>query len=175
VLRDSGEEGLKPKRARALLRLLLGAGLRREELVSLEIAHVQQREGRWVIADLIGKRKRIRTVPIPGWTKASIDHWTAAAGITEGRLFRAVDKAGRMTGVTLSAQAVYLVVTERAQNIGLELAPHDVRRTFAKLAHKGKFPSSRFSWPSATSPSRLPSATSASSRTCSMPRGIIWD
>jgi site-specific recombinase XerC len=140
LLRDSGEESVKARRDRALLCLLLGAGLRREEIVSLEIAHLQQREGRWVIADLIGKRKRIRTVPIPGWAKVAIDQWTAAAGITEGRLFRAVDKVGRMTGESLSAQAVYLVVTEPAKKIGLELAPHDARRTFAKLAHKGKAP-----------------------------------
>ena len=45
-----------------------------------------------------------------------------------------------MTGETLSAQAAYLIVTERAKTIGLELAPHDARRTFAKLAHKGKAP-----------------------------------
>jgi site-specific recombinase XerD len=140
LLRDSGEDGLKAMRDRALLSLLLGAGLRREEVVSLERGHFQQREGRWVIADLIGKRKRIRTVPIPGWAKMAIDQWMVAAGITEGRLFRAVDKAGRMTGETLSAQAVYLVVTGRAKKIGLELAPHDARRTFAKLAHKGKAP-----------------------------------
>jgi len=49
-----------------LLGLLLGAGLRREEIVSLEVENIQQRDGRWRIADLIGKRKRIRTVPIPG-------------------------------------------------------------------------------------------------------------
>jgi integrase len=140
LLRDSGEEGLKAKRDRALLCLLLGAGLRREELVSLEISHIQQRDGRWLIADLIGKRKRIRTVPIPGWTKMAIDRWTDAAGITEGGLFRAVDKAGRLTRETLSTQAVYLVVAEKAKKIGLELAPHDARRTFAKLAHKGKVP-----------------------------------
>ena len=72
--------------------------------------------------------------------EVAIDQWTAAAGITEGRLFRAVDKVGRMTGESLSAQAVYLVVTEAAKKIGLELAPHDARRTFAKLAHKGKAP-----------------------------------
>jgi site-specific recombinase XerC len=140
LLRDLREEGLKAKRDRALLCLLLGAGLRREEIVSLDVSHIQQREGRWVIADLIGKRKRIRTAPIPGWAKAAIDDWTEAAGITDGRLFRAVDKAGRVTGETLSAQAVYLVVTGRAKKIGLELAPHDARRTFAKLAHKGKAP-----------------------------------
>jgi hypothetical protein len=78
--------------------------------------------------------------PIPGWAKAAIDDWTEAAGITDGRLFRAVDKAGRVTGETLSAQAVYLVITGRARKIGLELAPHDARRIFAKLAHKGKAP-----------------------------------
>ncbi len=120
--------------------LLLSAGLRREEIISLEIGHIQQRDGRWVIVDLIGKRKRIRSVPIPGWAKSVIDFWITAAGITEGRLFRAVDKAGRLTGEKLSAQAVYLVVTDRAKKIGLELAPHDVRRTFAKLAHKGRVP-----------------------------------
>ena len=70
LLRDSGEEGLKAKRDRALLCLLLGAGLRREEIVSLEVEHIQQRDGRWLIADLIGKRKRIRTVPIPGGPKS---------------------------------------------------------------------------------------------------------
>jgi site-specific recombinase XerD len=140
LLRDLGDEGLKAKRDRALLCLLLGAGLRREEIVSLGIGQVQQREGRWVIADLIGKRKRIRTVPIPGWAKMAIDQWTAAAAITEGKLLRAVDKAGRLTSESLSAQAVYLIVTAGARKIGLELAPHDARRTFAKLAHKGKAP-----------------------------------
>ena len=140
LLCDSGQDGLKAKRDRALLCLLLGAGLRRDEVVSLEIGHIQQRDGRWVLVDLIGKRKRIRSVPIPGWAKSVIDLWITAAGIIDGRLFRAVDKAGRLTGDTLSAQAVYLIVTERAKNIGLELAPHDVRRTFAKLAHKGKVP-----------------------------------
>jgi site-specific recombinase XerC len=122
LLRDTGGN-LKAKRDRALLCLLLGAGLRREELVSLEIGHIQQREGRWVIADLVGKRKRIRTAPIPGWAKVAIDHWTDAAAITEGRLFRAVDKAGRVTGETLSTQAVYLVVSEKAKKIGLEISP----------------------------------------------------
>jgi site-specific recombinase XerD len=46
LLRDSGEDGLKAKRDRALLCLLLGAGLRREEFVSLEIYHVRQRKHR---------------------------------------------------------------------------------------------------------------------------------
>jgi site-specific recombinase XerC len=58
LLRDSGEDGLKAKRDRALLCLLVGAGLRREEIVSLEIGHVQQREGRWVIE---GRKLRVKS------------------------------------------------------------------------------------------------------------------
>ena len=60
---------LKDKRTRpiptALLAVLIGCGLRREESAQLALGHIQQREGRWVIVDLIGKGARIRTVPMP--------------------------------------------------------------------------------------------------------------
>src|SRR5262249_16792749 len=139
LLRDRDDPSLKWKRDRAILCLLFGAGLRREELAGLLADQVQQREGRWVIVDLIGKRRRIRSVPIPSWAKSALDQWLDAAAVTEGRLFRAMDKAGRI-GEALSAQAVYLILTAHARRCGLELAPHDARRTFAKLAHKGRVP-----------------------------------
>ena len=50
----------------------------------------QQRDGRWVLVDLVGKGRRIRTVPIPPFVKAAIDAWTAAAGLFESPLFRPV-------------------------------------------------------------------------------------
>jgi len=56
ALPDTGTT--KGKRDRAILSVLLGAGLRRGELCALEFAHLQQREGRWVIADLTGKHGR---------------------------------------------------------------------------------------------------------------------
>ena len=55
---------LKGIRDAAVLALLLGAGLRRSELASLDCEHVQQRDGRWVIVDLAGKMGRIRSGPI---------------------------------------------------------------------------------------------------------------
>jgi integrase len=64
---------------------LIGAGLRRAEAAELTFDHIQQREGRWVIVDLVGKHERLRTVPIPGWCKAALDDggklftWTAGA------------------------------------------------------------------------------------------------
>src|SRR5689334_986040 len=54
---------LRGKRDRAILALLIGCGLRRGELVGLRIQDFQMREEHWVVADLIGKGKHIRTVP----------------------------------------------------------------------------------------------------------------
>jgi hypothetical protein len=44
----------------------------------------------------------VRTVPIPTWVKSAMDAWTAAADITHGRVFRAINKAGRVWGDGIS-------------------------------------------------------------------------
>jgi len=129
---------LKGKRDRAILGVLLGCGLRRQETVDLTIEHIQQREGRWVILDLVGKRGRMRTVPMPSWCKALLDRWTDAAGIEAGRIFRPVNKGDKLAGTGMSSQAVYNMVIKYATALKLgKIAPHDLRRSFAKLAHKG--------------------------------------
>jgi integrase len=92
-----------------------------------------------VIVDLIGKGGRIPSVPMPSWTKAAIDAWISPAGITTGLIFRAVNKGGRITGDRMTAQSIFEAVRIYGAKIGVpELAPHDLRRTFAKLAHKGR-------------------------------------
>ena len=98
------------KRDRVLLCLLVGCGLRREELAALDIASIQQRDGRWAIVDLSGKGKRIRTVQMPPWAKAAVDDWIAAAAITAGRLLRPVNKGGRIGGRGITAQAIFEIV-----------------------------------------------------------------
>lgn len=74
---------------------------------------------------------------MPAWTKVAIDRWTEAAGITEGRLLRAVNKGDRIAGESMTARAVFQTVGHYSRRIGAEVAPHDLRRMFAKLAHKG--------------------------------------
>jgi integrase len=68
-------------------------GLRRAEVAGLAVEHLQQREEHWVIADLTGKGGQVRTVPIPTWVKLAVDNWLTAAGISTGRVFRAINKA----------------------------------------------------------------------------------
>jgi site-specific recombinase XerD len=131
---------LKGLRDRVILAVMLGCGLRRGEVAALNLGHIVQREGRWVIADLIGKHSRIRTVPMPSWAKFFIDRWATAAAITDGPLLRAIDKAGRPSGRRMSEQAIYQAVRAHAARAQLTLAPHDLRRTHAKLAHRGGAP-----------------------------------
>jgi hypothetical protein len=50
----------------------------------------------WVIADLVGKGRHTRTVPMPNWVKSAVDAWTTAAHITRGPVFRAINKARRV-------------------------------------------------------------------------------
>jgi site-specific recombinase XerD len=126
-------------RDRALLAVLLGAALRREECASLTVDHLQQREGRWVMVDLLGKRGKLRSVPLPAWVKAALDDWTAAAGITGGPLWRAFRKGDHidLQSTRLTSQAIWTVVTSYAGALGLTVAPHDLRRTSAKLMRAG--------------------------------------
>ena len=128
---------LKGKRDYVILALLTGCALRRNELAQLDIETIQQREGRWVLADLCGKGRRLRTVAVPLWVKQGIDAWRTAATIEEGRLLRSIWKGGKKIGAGLSDWAVWSVVEQSAKQIGIErFGAHDLRRTCAKLCRK---------------------------------------
>jgi integrase len=121
-------------RDRAIIAVLLGCGLRRSEIAALTFTHVQQRDGRWCIVDLVGKHGRIRTTPMPNWVKVAIDTWTAPTGIADGHVFRPVVRGDRVTGDRLGEKVVWQMLREYAAEIGIPaLAPHDLRRTCAKL------------------------------------------
>jgi integrase len=116
------------------------AGLRRSELAALNVDHVQNREGRWLIVDLTGKHGRIRSVPIPPWAHAAIMRWESAASITEGAIFRRVNRYGHIASGRISPQAVFEIVNLYAGRLDFEVGPHDLRRSFARLAHLGHAP-----------------------------------
>jgi integrase len=123
-------------RDHAMVAMLIGCGLRRAELLALSLESIQRREEHWVIADLVGKGGHVRTVPIPTWVKRTVDAWTAAAAISHGRVFRAINKAGRVWGDGMSPKVLWDVVRAAAARAAIDkLAPHDLRRTCARLCH----------------------------------------
>ena len=136
ILKRASGDSMRAKRDYAMLALLFGCGFRRSELVGLDLDEIQMRQGHWAVVDLIGKGGHIRTVPIPKWAKAALDQWTTAAGVREGKIFRAVAKTGKVWGQGISQNVVWYVVKTCCERAGLEhIAPHDLRRTCAKLCH----------------------------------------
>jgi len=139
---------VKGLRDRSILAVFLGCGLRRKELAGLTLEHIQKRQGRWVIVDLVGKRNKMRSVPMPSWVYLAIYQYTSAGGIEGGLVFRRVHRTQaqmanvKLSDLGISDQAVYNIVLEYAHQLAERYAedkigvirPHDLRRSFAKLA-----------------------------------------
>lgn len=138
-------DGLGDRRDRALLLIGTAAALRRSELVALDLADITvQPEG----LRLVIRRSKTdqggegAVLPVnrtgrPTCPAAAFEAWVAAAGISEGAVFRGVDRHGRLGG-RLSGQAVALIVQRRARAAGLDApgsyAGHSMRAGFATSA-----------------------------------------
>jgi site-specific recombinase XerC len=110
VLQFASGHSMRAKRDYAMLAMRFGCGFRRSELVGLDFDDIQMRQGHWAVVDLIGKGGHIRTVPIPAWVKVALDQWTRVAGLSEGKIFRAVARLGKIWGRGISQNVVWYVV-----------------------------------------------------------------
>jgi site-specific recombinase XerC len=90
LLNAVSQSTLRDRRDAAVIGLLIGCGLRRSETVNLRVDQLQLRERHWVIVDLVGKGGRLRTLPVPAWSKGLVDAWLRNSRVTEGRVFRRV-------------------------------------------------------------------------------------
>jgi site-specific recombinase XerD len=96
----------------------------------------QVREEHCVIADLVGKGKHIRTVPVPIWAKRAVDEWMTAADTRNGAIFRRLSRLDKIWGAGITPKAIWHVVKAPANRADIKnLAPHDLRRTSARLCH----------------------------------------
>lgn len=134
----------KGLRDEAMLSVLLGCGLRRDELVNLVWEDVQQRDGRWVVLVRKGKRNKRRIVPMAPWTKVTLDCWLfeqehqlCEPVQDDDFIFMPVKQSGMLADKQLSPDGVYTMVRNYGKALGVDISPHDLRRTYAKLARKG--------------------------------------
>jgi integrase len=71
---------------------------------------------------------------MPTWMKVAIDAWTSPSGVAAGHVFRPVNRAGAITGERLGEKVVWQMLKRYAAETGVPgIAPHDLRRTCAKL------------------------------------------
>lgn len=118
-----GVQDLKTARDRAIIRLLFGMALRRGEVVSLDRSHLELEAG---LLSVMGKgRKERESLTIPSKALESLRAWVALRGDQEGPLFFALDRAHR--GHRLDGSAVYRMVSELGQAVGIKTRPHGLR------------------------------------------------
>ncbi|MFZ1400048.1 MAG: site-specific integrase [Candidatus Promineifilaceae bacterium] len=127
------ETTIKGKRDRVVLGLLVGAGLRRDELAGLTWDQVKQQGDRTVLS-ITGKGKKRRVVPIHDKLVTLLDEWAELVGRT-GCIALSVTKSGEL-GESISGQAILDIVDAYGQDLGKEkLRPHDLRRTYARIGY----------------------------------------
>lgn len=122
-------EATSDRRDAALLSTAYGAGLRRAELVSLELGAVDLATG---AVRVIGKGNVERIAYLPAWALVAVRAWLDARGPGAGPLFARVDKAGHLDlSSPLSDEAVRFLFARLAERSGVAaFTPHDTRRSF---------------------------------------------
>jgi integrase len=71
---------------------------------------------------------------MPNWVKVATDAWTSAAAIADGHVFRSVTRGDRVGAESLGEKVVWQLIKPYAELAGVPgIAPHDLRRTCAKL------------------------------------------
>jgi site-specific recombinase XerD len=133
-------------RDRALLLIGFAGAFRRSELVALDIADIEEAaEGLRITIrqSKTDQEAEGQTVAIVRGSVAcpveALKAWLAAAGITEGSLFRPINKADRVSLDRLSAQSVALIVKAHCERAGLDpaqFAGHSLRAGFLTSAAK---------------------------------------
>ena len=136
LLEKSDGESLRCTRDVAMISILLGCALDEQNWCHLgkKRFKVARDTGQsWISSE---RAVMSGTVPVPVWVKSAVDRWMAAADVTDGRIFRAISRHGTAWGKGVSENVVWYVVRNCAQRIQLDhLAPHDLRRTCARLCH----------------------------------------
>ena len=130
-------DGRKPviaARDKAMIALMLGAGLRRAECVAVEF---DDYDGEAVT--VIGKGNKERKAGLLGGCASFVDLWIMKRGMSPGHLLRRVsqrgeiDHDGGMAAHTIVSRLVLL-----AKRAGIEkVTPHDLRRTYATMLLDG--------------------------------------
>jgi site-specific recombinase XerD len=110
----------------AVISLLYGCGLRRAEVVGLDLGDYKPQEETLRVQ---GKRNKQRLIPLVGGAANALADWLRIRGDVAGPLFWGA--GNRNNGRRLTTQAIYNMLQKRAVRGGIaNLSPHDFRRTF---------------------------------------------
>lgn len=129
LLRTCQSESAMDIRDAAILILLRGTGVRRRELVNLDLSDFDASTGALLVRK--GKRGKSRQVYLPQSAIAYVRRWLEVRGDEPGPLLCRIRRGGHLQLGRMHPDAIWRILQKRARWAGLEsFSPHDFRRTF---------------------------------------------
>lgn len=124
------------RRDKLALALMVGAGLRRDEVSRLVWKSVVK-QGERVMLNVTGKGNKSRAVPISAALTRMLDAWRIETDASDNdKVLRSVRKGSERIGKSLTGAALYNIVQRYGAVLSLpELQPHDLRRTYARIGY----------------------------------------
>jgi site-specific recombinase XerD len=112
----------------AVLGVLYGSGLRRSEVVRLDIQDFDSESG---VLTIRGKGKQARAAYVVEEARAVLERWLRIRGISSGPMFLPVTKSGHFRPNRLTCEGIAHVLAKRAGTAKVEhFSSHDLRRSF---------------------------------------------
>lgn len=125
----ASDRSIAGRRDAAILAVAYGAGLRREEIVKLDLSDYDPETGALTVRG--GKGRKDRVGYATNGSKLALEAWLAVRGSEAGSLFIPINKGGVMTLRRMIPHAVYVVLQKRGEQAGVKsFSPHDLRRSF---------------------------------------------
>lgn len=113
----------------AMICTMYPAGLRRSEVVKLDLADYDPESGALTVRH--GKGNKARISYLTNGARRAMADWISLRGSEPGALFWAINKGGKMTPRQIDNQAIYNICVKRGTQAGVaEFSPHDLRRSF---------------------------------------------
>jgi len=123
----------KGMRDRAILRLLFDLGLRRGELIRLDLEDVDVEKKK---IKVMGKGKSQKAeLSLPRKTTEALKDWLEVRDEDPGPLFFNMDRARKGNG-RLTGKSVYRLVRDLGETVGVKTRPHGIRHTAISEALK---------------------------------------
>jgi site-specific recombinase XerD len=112
----------------AILGLMYGLGLRRSELVRLDVADFHPEDG---VLTIRGKANQARSAHVVEETRTILERWLRVRGIAAGPMFFPLTKSGHLVPKHLTCEGIAQILVKRAGAANVErFSCHDLRRSF---------------------------------------------